>query len=232
MNFNRGTGKHLLGLIASLGLAAGLAQGADLTLKSADKPAPKEISESIRAALQPKAVQLLNGDKPAFEIWLRTELPLKARPASANDSLSAVPETTLAGVISVSGGGFRDYKDNEISKGVYTARFGLQPQDGNHLGTAEYNYFLILLPPDADKEPGGMANLKSMIKTSGTLTSSGHPLIVSLRPAPPGEAGAPKLTEPIAEHKAVRLNVPGKAADGTKADVAFDLVYQGTGHIQ
>src|SRR6266850_4396225 len=81
---------------------------ADFSLKVIEKPAPKEIGETIRAVLQPKAIQLLNGDKPAWEIWPRTELPLKSKPASANDALSAVPEATLVAVVAVSDSGFRD----------------------------------------------------------------------------------------------------------------------------
>src|SRR6185369_16254597 len=119
--------------------------------------------EGIRALLQPKSLQLVEGEKSVLEIWLRAEVPLKTKPASEKDSLSAIGETTLLGAVSVTGSGFRDYKDNEIPKGVYTARFGLQPQDGDHLGTAEFNYFFILLPADADKEPGGITQFKPMV---------------------------------------------------------------------
>jgi hypothetical protein len=204
----------------------------EFTLKVADKPAPKEISESIRAIVQTKAVQLLNGEKIALEIWPRTELPLKSKPSSANDSLNGIGETSLVGVMVVNEGAFRDYKDNEIPKGTYTARFGLQPQDGDHLGTAEFNYFLVLISAEADKELGGFNQYKPMVKASGKLTSSGHPVVISLRPAPSSETGTPKLTEPIAEHKAIRLKLPGKTGAGDKADVAFDIIYKGTGHIQ
>src|ERR1041385_8760835 len=116
---------------------------ADFSLKTADKPPPKEVGESIRSVLQPKAIELTSGEKPAFEIWLRQEIPLRSKPSSANEALSAVPETTLMGVVAVEDKGFQDYKGNDISTGTYTARFGLQPQDGDHLGTADYNTFLV-----------------------------------------------------------------------------------------
>ena len=210
----------------------GTARAADFTLRTSEKAARKEIGETIRSVLQTKAIQLLDGDKPVLEIWLRNEFPLKAKPASATDRLSAIGETTLLGVIVVTGNGLRDYKDNEIPSGTYTARFGLQPQDGDHLGTAEFNYFLVLISADMDKELSGMSQFKPMTKASGKLTSSGHPMVVSLRPAPSSD-GLPKLTEPAADHKAIRLQVPGKVGSaGEKIEVAFDLVYKGTGHIQ
>ena len=232
MRFKR-FGRSALSLFIVAAFAgSGAASAAELALKVADRPAPKEVSESIRASLEPKAVQLLNGEKLALELWPRAELPLKSKPASANDSLSAIGETTLVGIIMVNESGFRDYKDNEIPKGTYTARFGLQPQDGDHLGTAEFNYFLVLISADSDKELGGFNQSRPMLKASGKLTSSGHPVVVSLRPASSSETGTPKLAEPVAEHKAVRLKLPGKTGAGDKADVAFDIIYKGTGHIQ
>jgi hypothetical protein len=204
---------------------------ADLTLKTADKAAPKEISESIRGALQPKAIQLLQGDKPALEIWLRQEVPLKSKPAAVNEALSLISETALVGAVVVSDSSLRDYKDNEVPKGTYTARFELQPKDGDHLGTAEFDSFLVLTDAQNDKELNGLNTFKTLTKTSGKSTSSGHPIVVSLRPAS-AEGTVPRVSEPAAEHKAVRLKVPAKASSGEKIDLSFDLVYQGHGHIQ
>jgi len=223
---------RLIFSVCVLALVSQWTNAADFTVKVVDKPAPKEISEPIRAVLQSKAVQLLDGDKPALEIWLRTELPLKSKPAAPNEALNAVPETTLVGAVVVSAADLHDYKNNDIPKGIYTARFALQPSDGDHLGTTEFTTFVALIAADTDKELTGINQFKPMVKASGKLTSSGHPVVVSLRPIAP-EGDAPKITEPVPEHKAVRLTVPGKVnGSGDKADVAFELVYRGTGHIQ
>jgi hypothetical protein len=217
-------------VLAALSAAANL-HAADFTLKTPDKTAPKEIGESMRAVLQTKAIQLTQGDKPALEIWFRQEVPLKAKPASATESLGTIAETSFIGIISVVESSLRDYKDNEIPKGTYTARFGLQPKDGDHLGTAEFDYFLVLIAAADDKELNGLDRFKPMVKASGKSTASGHPLVVSLRPAS-AAAAAPALAEPAAEHKAIRVKIPGKPAGGEATEVAFDLVYQGHGHIQ
>jgi hypothetical protein len=204
---------------------------ADFTLKTADKPAPKEMGESIRAVLQPKAIQLLQGDKPALEIWLRQEVPLKSKPASANDALAAVSETALVAAVAVNDTSLRDYKDNEVPKGIYTARFALQPKDGDHLGTAEFDSFLVLTDVQNDKDLNGLNTFKALTKASGKSTTSGHPIVVSLRPAA-GDGTFPRLTEPAAEHQALRLKLVAKASGGDKIDLAFDLVFKGHGHIQ
>src|SRR5207245_1545972 len=188
------------------------------------KEPPRELVGLIGKALQPRAVQLLDGGKPVFEFWFRSEVPLKSKPGSAGKALDVIQETALLGAVSV-GSGQRDYKDNEIAAGVYTMRFGLQPQDGDHLGTAEYPYFAVLIPGKSDTQLDGITTFKAMAKASGKETASGHPVVLSLRPASSGNGDVPKLTEPVAEHKSVRVTVPAKAGD-EKANIAFELVYK------
>ena len=204
---------------------------ADFTIKTAEQAAPNEISEPIRAVLQNKAVQLVRGDKPALELWLRQEVPLKSKPASANEALMAVAETALVGAVVVNDTSLRDYKDNEVPKGIYTARFLLQPKDGDHLGTAEFDSFFVLTEAANDKDLNGLNSFKALTRASGKSTASGHPIVISLRPAA-AEGTLPRLAEPAAEHKSIRLKVPAKPSGGEKVDLVFDLVFEGHGHIQ
>src|SRR5713101_4205032 len=203
---------------------------ADLSVKAADKETTNKISESIRKTLQPKAVQVVEGATPRFEFWFSAEVPLKSKPASTDKALDALRETTLLGAAAV-GSGQRDYKDNEIAAGVYTLRFGLQPQDGDHLGTAEYQYFAVLIPARSDTALDGLTTFKAMAKASGKETASGHPMVLSLRPVSADGAGLPKLNEPAAGHKSVRVNLVAKAGE-EKTAIMFELVCQGHGHIQ
>ena len=205
-------------------------RAADLSLKVIDKEPPKQIADSIRNSLQPKAVQLLNGDSPAFEFWFGSEIPCKSKPGPADKALDAIAETTLLGAVAV-GVGQRDYKDNDIAAGVYTIRFGLQPQDGDHLGTAEFPYFAVLIPAANDTKPDGITTFKAMAKASSKGTASEHPVVLSLRPTSSADGDAPKLNEPATDHKSVRIKVPGKAG-AEKANIVFELVYKGHGHIQ
>ena len=216
--------------VLSLGLWA--ASAADFSVKTGNQPPPTQIAEPIRATLSSKPIQLLEGDKPILQIWFRQDVTLKSKPSSPSSSLQSLGEALLIGVVSVEGSGLKDYKDNDLPKGVFTARFALQPQDGDHLGTAEFNTFVVLIAPDNDKALDAFTKFTPMVKASGKLTSSGHPVVFSLRPVSSAHGNFPSLTEPAAEHKAIRLKLPGKTADGQAGEVFLELVYQGHGHIQ
>ena len=203
------------------------APGADLTVRVAEKEPPRELDASIRALLQRNTVELLEGDKPLYEFWFVNELPLQAKPASTAKALDAVKQTTLLGAVNVPADQ-RDYRDDELRAGVYTMRFALQPQDGNHLGTAEFLYFAVLISPKHDTKPDGITEYKPLVKASSRETSTDHPVILSLRPASSGDGELPKLAEPAPEHKSVRVKVPAKAGD-EKTSLVFEIVYEGKG---
>ena len=213
---------------SALVMAAATGSAASLTLKVVDKEPPKELDASIATKLQKTAVQLLDGDKPAYEFWFAAELPLTAKPASPAKALDAVKQATLLGAVSIPKA-LRDYRDDELTAGIYTMRLALQPQDGNHLGTAEFSYFAALIPAKLDTKPDGIADYKALVKASSKETATDHPVILSLRPPSSTDGDAPKLCEPAAEHKSVRVKVPARLGD-EKTALVFEVVYEGKGH--
>jgi len=225
--------KTLAGL-AAVALLLGIADRSvaeGLKLKVVAKEPPTELDASVRSTLQPKAVQLLDGDNPVLEFWFRTEVPLKARPASAAKALDSLSQATLLGAVAVRSTR-RDYKDGELATGVHTMRFALQPQDGNHLGTSDHPFFLVLVPAKIDTKLDGLPDYKSLVKASSKETSTGHPVILSLRPADTAPGDLPALNEPAPEHKGIRLKLPAKASGSAeKTDLVFDLVFEGKGHL-
>ncbi len=203
----------------------------DLTLKTAEAPAPEGVSEAIGALLQGEALQLVAGDETAFSFWLRKEIPLSAAPEDSKDALEKVAATAVIGVVEVVCDEHRDYRDDEIYTGVYTMRFGLQPEDGNHLGTSQYNFFAVLIPVSMDEDPAGLADHEEMVDASADDTATAHPVILSLRPVATPGGETPTLTEPVEEHKALRVKVPAKAEGGDAIDLEFEIVYEGHGEL-
>ena len=202
---------------------------AELTLKVTQKEPPKEVDESIRKTLQPTAVQLLDGGKPAFEFWLAAEIPLASKPESDAKAMEAIKQSAIIGAVSVQTDA-RDYKDSEITAGVYTMRFCLQPQDGNHLGTSEFLYFALLVNAKNDPKLDGLATYKSLARASSNGTANDHPIALSLRPVPSVNGEFPKLDDSLAEHKCVRIKVPVRVSGANESSsLVFDLVYYGKG---
>jgi len=154
-------------------------------------------------------------------------MPLQSKPASTDKGLDALKQASLLGVVSV-GKATRDYRDDPLPSGVYTMRFALQPQDGNHLGTAEYLYFAVLTPAKLDAKLDGITDYKALVKASSKETSTDHPMVLSLRPATSEEGESPKLNEPAPEHKSVRVKIPAKGPGADeKTSLVFEVVYQG-----
>jgi hypothetical protein len=221
-------GLKLLLFALAMVLATVTGSAAGLTLKVVDKEPPKGLNPAIAATLQKSAVQLLEGDKPVFEFWFASELSLTAKPASPDKALDVVKQATLLGAVSVSKA-LHDYREDTLPAKVHTMRFALQPQDGNHLGTAEFLYFAVLVPSNLDTKPDGIADYKALVKASSKETSTDHPVILSLRPASSADGEFPRLNEPAPEHKSVRVKVPAKFGE-EKTTVVFDVVYEGKGH--
>ena len=203
-----------------------------LDLKVVDKPPPEALAEDIRAKLQGKAIQLLNGTNAAFEFWLVSELQVTTKPAGLAKALDSVATATLLGAVNVPKQR-RDYRDDPLPAGVHTMRLVLQPQDGNHLGTAEFNWFAALVPASLDPKPDAIKDYKSLVSASSKLTVTDHPVVISLRPATE-DGTAPKLFTPVEEHKSVRVSIPvrvgGKDEKEEKASLIFEIVYEGKGH--
>jgi len=217
-------------LLAGLCQTSARLRAGELALKVAKKDPPSAVDESIRKTLQSTAVQLVDGDKAAFEFWLSAEIAMPSKPASSTAAMDAIKQSALLGVVAV-GSDTRDYKDAELFAGVYTMRFALQPQDGNHLGTAEFNYFAVLVPSKKDVKPDGITDYKALVRASRAGTPSDHPVILSLRPVSSVQGDTPKLNEPAPEHKSVVLKIPARVAGGEQTTLLLELVYQGKGKV-
>jgi hypothetical protein len=214
------TPKWAIGLVAAVLTFSTPTNGADISVKVADKAVPEAFSPPIRAKLQGKSVQLVDGGNVQMEFWFSSDITLTAPPESAAKSLDALRQNTLLGVVSVRGGR-RDYRNDELVEGLYTMRFGLQPQDGDHLGTAEFPYFAVLIPAKNDTKAEGFASAEAMTKASSKEVPTGHPVILSLRPVSSGSGDAPSITEPAPDHKCLRVKLADKGA------LVFDIVIKG-----
>jgi hypothetical protein len=173
-----------LALTAGFLIAAPVwAGGGDYAVKTAMTPVPKELKEPIGKLLSDRSVQVLDGKGAVTaEVWFRKDIPAKATPAQIKNGLTyrELDETTLLGAIRFDQP-FTDYRKQKIKPGVYTLRMGFQPMDGDHMGTAPFPEFCLLVPAEADEKPDTMAP-KELQELSAKATGGSHPGVMLLFP--------------------------------------------------
>lgn len=204
----------------------------DYTLEVLDKAPPEDLAEDIRKLIAPKAYRIANSEGPVFDFWLAAEIPVKALGDTVKKSLENIEQVTLLGVAVVHQEDHYDFKDDPIDPGLYAMRMALQPQDGDHMGTAPFDTFAILVPHDRDSQlfeddppdPEILAELSS----KGTVGE--HPNILSIQPLENADGEFPRLTEGGDDWKFLCLQLPVKAGTET-ATLSVQVVYEGIGDL-
>lgn len=197
------------------------------SLKTAAMPAPKELNESIAKLLNDNAIQLLDEKgEPIAELWARKEIPAKASPEQVKNGLTyrELPETSFLAAVRFNQG-VTDYRKQRIKPGVYTLRLGFQPMDGDHMGTAPYNEFCLLVPADKDEKADPLGGAKELQDKSIRATGTSHPGVFMLFPNVKPE-DSPKLQDKGNGHWVVTFK-EDVTVDGQKAPIAICLTLIG-----
>ena len=146
-----------------------------------NEPAPETLATDVRAALGKTGFRVTDSaGKTVCDVWLRAELPVIAKFQEQLDLKYPLEPGTLIGAIRFPVA-TTDYRKQSIKPAAYTLRYGQQPQDGNHLGTAQYRDFAIVGPAGDDKSPANLDQEKAM-EASKKVTGTTHPAILSLLP--------------------------------------------------
>jgi hypothetical protein len=176
-------------------------------------------------------VGLEDGNSTFFQFWFRKELPLAQPPAGGTLALDTLEEGTLLGVLKVNSERY-DFRDEEIPAGIYVLRFGIQPEDGNHLGVAPTRTFAVMVPAKDDTQLEPVAH-EELMKRAAVINAASHPSNLNLQPVEQADGAFPRLEERNdGAHKVLLLQFParvGNSGDVTKLNVA--LVYEGTGQL-
>jgi hypothetical protein len=112
-----------------------------------------------------------------LDFWFVKTLPLKA---SGAPSWTLVEEGTLVGAVRLSSD-FRDIRGRQIKAGTYTLRYGIQPQNGDHLGVSPFRDFLLLSPAAVDTDPAARGH-EPTVEMSTRTAGGSHPAVWSIDP--------------------------------------------------
>jgi hypothetical protein len=186
-------------------------------------PPPTGLAAPIAAKLSKSGVRVSVAKGPVtLDFWWVESLPLKS--GSAAPSWDDVEEGTVVGAVSLSGD-FRDIRGKILKPGIYTLRYGLQPDNGDHLGVSPFRNFLLLSPAAGDSNPAP-AGHDGAIDLSKASIGGSHPGVWSIDP-PVAKAAALQLHKTTLKHDAVIMEV-AVSRDGKPAGtLRFGVVLHG-----
>jgi hypothetical protein len=125
-----------------------------------------------------------------------------------------IAQGTLVGVLRLPAD-VKDYRKQRVKAGVYTLRFAITPENGNHMGVAPQRDFLLASPAAADQDPATLT-LDQTLTLSKKATGSSHPSVWSLSSAESSPKALPSVFH---------------LDDGDMWLVEFQVVLGASGHV-
>jgi hypothetical protein len=159
------------------------------------------VSESVQAAVVPEGYRVKD-----VEVWVNKTIPVEksAEPARGSD-LPAIPHGYLIGVIRYGKPG-QDFCGHTVPAGVYTMRYCLLPEDGNHQGVAPRRDFVVLSPAAADQEAAALPAFGPLTEMSRKTSGATHPVTLFLV-APEAGITTPSLERSRENYDVLRVKV-------------------------
>jgi hypothetical protein len=190
--------------------------------ESAGPCALPDVSDAMKATLQPEGVRIADAKGVLCEIWLRKIIPQKA--GSADAQYSTVDNGTFAGIIHYPARA-GDYRGQALKPGIYTMRFQAMPADGNHMGCAPSADFVLLALAGTDKDPNAVVGYEELVRISLKGSGTSHPIPLYLT-IPEGAATA-TFRSADEHHWAVEVKTKAQPSGGAEIDFPVAIVLIG-----
>jgi len=210
-------------------MAALLCSGAAMDIMAASykletvSTAPEGLSAKLQAMLQSSGYKVLNEQGSAWcEVWVRKEIANLGKPAAPGANYPALHLGQLVGIMKFSETG-ADYRGQAIKPGVYTLRYCLILQDGNHLGAAPILDFVLLVPAAEDtKDADAVMSTAEVVALSRKASGTNHPAVINMAPTPDA-ASTPSLEKDGLDHWVLKVKTQSKPA----ADLPIGIIVVG-----
>jgi hypothetical protein len=170
-------------------------------------PVPDGVPDAVKALVKAEGIVVKDSDgKVSAEYWVR-QAPFEGEPAGGfGIRMKTIPEGALIALVNFPNGG-SDFREQSIPAGLYTVRFSLHPEDGNHMGVAASRDFTVLTPVDKDADAAKNIVFKELVEMTKAVGNA-HPTIVRLEMAESSDT--PHLWQDDAEHWVLDLDVVGE----------------------
>jgi hypothetical protein len=206
-------------------LGAATASAQEFRVERFESPPPDSVAPAIAERLSTSALKVSNGKRTVCDLWPSAEWPVTDNFKSSSSVIYPFEMGQLIGVVRYPRKA-GDFRGREIPKGIYTLRYALQPQDGNHVGTSDTRDFLLVSSAADDTDPAPLEKaqlFKHSAKTSGTT----HPAMLSLLAPTGDESELPAMIHYDArELWSLRFANSSKASDKA-ASLVVELVVVG-----
>jgi hypothetical protein len=148
--------------------------------EKADPPAA--VAEAVRQTVAADALVVRRGDDVVMRVWFRSVIPVKATEEQVANGLTyrEIPEGELVGVVEFPAP-FTDFRRQQLPAGAYTLRFAVQPDIGDHAGTAPHPEFCLLTAAEKDVVPELVVK-NELITRSSAVNDGKHPAVLLLFP--------------------------------------------------
>ncbi|HKW64415.1 MAG TPA: hypothetical protein VJN89_17825 [Candidatus Acidoferrum sp.] len=167
--------------LALLLCAAGNAAAQSYKAEPLNEPLPKELAAPIQTALSQTGIRVSGPSGPVCDLWLGKAVPGKANaPQALGVIFPQLAQGTLVGAIRLPNS-VKDYRKQLIKAGVYTLRYALLPDNGDHMGVAPQRDFVLASPAAADQDTAALT-FDQTVALSRKATGTNHPSVWSLAP--------------------------------------------------
>jgi hypothetical protein len=213
---------HFAILALALVHPSSFTQSAPLIATAHTTPVPDGLAKPVAALVAPGGVRVVGAKGPVtLDFWWVAGLPMKE---GSTVAWSDVEEGTLVGAVNISAD-YRDIRGRIIKAGLYTLRYGIQPQNGDHLGVSPFRDFLLVSPAAVDKDPAPHGH-DGTIELSKQAIGGSHPGVLSIDP-PVANAAPLSLHRTELDHDAVIMEVPVTRSGKAAGTLKFGLVLVG-----
>ena len=189
-------------------------------------PSKESVPAALAKEFESKGSRVTReSNKTVCDIWLRNPLDVVADFVESKDLLYPFKQGQLIGLVHFPRR-TSEFRQQTMESGWYTLRFGLQPVDGNHVGTSPTRDFLLMVKAENDQVDKTWS-VKELLTASAEVAGSSHPAMMCLQRV--DKAAESKSSIRHNEEKDWwTLRLVGKGnADGKSQDVVIDMIVAG-----
>lgn len=189
------------------------------------EPLPRDLAAAVAELLAPgEGARVTIDENTSLDFWWVKALPLASGGKAA--AWTDVEEGALVGAVRMSSD-FHDIRGRIVKPGVYTLRYGLQPQNGDHIGISPFREFLLLSPAALDTQAPPLGH-EGTIEISTVAIGGSHPAVWSIDPPVAGAEQAVLSTHKTdLDHDAVIFEVPVVRGGNPAGTLKFGVVLVG-----